>query len=114
MYQSGSIFPALTPLSSLTSYTGDVGHDSSSGDHTWTYSGQYHPDPGHYSYTPLTSVISSPSSSTFSDNSFQEMMSFETIPFKYSEHSSTVVDPALVSSYSEVKCQDSYNFDEHC
>ena len=49
-------------------------------------------------YAPLTSVIPSPPPiATFSDGAFQEMMTFEAIPYKYSPDSG---DPSLMSTYS--------------
>jgi len=115
-----SSLPSLSAMSGVSSSgyeagennieTETHGHEGHHSPGHW-FSGQQYHDSGHYNnsqtvtyctYTPLTSVIPSPSSLSFSESTFPEMMSFEPIPYKFSPgpDSAPIVDPSLVSTYT--------------
>jgi len=125
-YFASSLYPSSSMFSSLPSLSGMTGVSSSGYETTdnninsetenthghspghW-FSGQQYHDSGHYNnsqtvtyctYTPLTSVIPSPSSLAFSDSSFPEMMSFETYKYSPGPESASIIDPSLVSAYT--------------
>jgi len=103
LYSSSTGFlapPQLTPLQSMSS-----SYESEPGTNWYpspmspsNYDIPYSQTVTYTSYPPL-SVMSSPTSLTFTDSNFSEMMSFEQSTYKYSEaREMNDVDPGLLSS----------------